>query len=85
MADVKLIQDKIIKYIDEHKREYEDIAKAIWEKPEVSNYEFFACKTLSDKLKEQGFEIEDNAAGHRTGFAAVKKSNKPGPVIAFPI
>ena len=32
MADVKLIQDKIIKYIDEHKREYEDIAKAIWEK-----------------------------------------------------
>ena len=83
MADIKVIQDKIIKYIEEHKKEYENISKAIWEKPEVSNYEFFACKVLGDKLREEGFKIEDNAAGHRTGFAAVKKSGKPGPVIAF--
>lgn len=83
MADIKVIQDKIIRYIEEHKKEYENISKAIWEKPEVSNYEFFACKVLGDKLREEGFKIEDNAAGHRTGFAAVKKSGKPGPVIAF--
>jgi len=34
-------------------------------------------------LREEGFEIELPAAGHRTGFAASYKSGKPGPVAVF--
>ena len=49
----------------------------------MSNYEFFACETLSNKLKEQGFDVTCDAAGHRTGFDARYKSGKPGPVVAY--
>lgn len=74
---------KISNYILENNIDYENIAKEIHAKPEVSNYEFFACELLSKKLEENGFDIEKEAATHRTGFVATKKSKKPGPVIAF--
>lgn len=77
------VRERIVSYVDRHKAEWEEIALAIHAKPEVSNYEFFASETLSNKLKENGFEVELPAAGHRTGFAASYKSQKPGPVICF--
>lgn len=77
------LKTKIFNYISENNIEYEDIAKEIHANPEVSNHEFFACELLSKKLEENGFDIEKEAATHRTGFAATKKSKKTGPVIAF--
>lgn len=71
------VRERIVSYVDRHKAEWEEIALAIHAKPEVSNYEFFASETLSNKLKENGFEVELPAAGHRTGFAASYKSQKP--------
>lgn len=56
---------------------------AIHAKPEVSDFEYFASQTLSEQLKKEGFGIELPAAGHRTGFAATYKSNKPGPTVVF--
>ncbi len=76
-------RDRILEYADEHAKTYQDIALAIHDKPEVSNYEFFASETLSNQLKSIGFQIELPAAGHRTGFAATYKSGKPGPTVAF--
>lgn len=35
--------------------DYKDIALQIHDKPEVSNYEFFACEILSEKLKIRRF------------------------------
>ena len=80
MTDIK---EKIAIFADEHGSEYQEIALAIHARPEVSNYEFFASETLSEKLREEGFEIELPAAHQRTGFAAYYRSSKPGPVIAF--
>ena len=77
------LRKKITEYVDSSLKTYQDIALAIHERPEVSNYEFFACETLSKQLEKEGFEIELNAAGHRTGFAAYYKSGKPGPTVAF--
>lgn len=77
------LRDRILEYADEHAKTYQDIALAIHDKPEVSNYEFFASEILSDQLKSIGFTIELPAAGHRTGFAATYKSGKPGPTVAF--
>ena len=62
---------------------YQKIALAIHDKPEVSNYEFFASQTLSEQLSKEWFDIELPAAGHRTGFAARYKSSLPGPVAVF--
>lgn len=77
------LREKIKAFVDSSLKTYQDIALAIHSKPEVSNYEFFACETLSKQLEKEGFEIELNAAGHRTGFAAYYKSGKPGPTVAF--
>lgn len=76
-------QNKIIQCVDEKLATYQKIALDIHAKPEVSNYEFFACDRLSNQLREEGFEIELNAAKHRTGFAASYKANKEGPVIVY--
>lgn len=77
------IQKRILQYIDENQQPYRDAAKQIHGHPEVSNHEFFACKLLSSLLSSHGFSIEEDAAGHRTGFAASLRSGKPGPVIVF--
>ena len=76
-------KEKIERTVDERLEDYKKIALSIHDKPEVSNYEFFACETLSDKLKEEGFDVKVDVAGHRTGFDARYKSDKPGLVIVF--
>ncbi len=73
----------IDKAVDSKKDRYQEIALAIHAKPEVSNYEFFACETLSEALAKEGFEVKTDVAGHRTGFDARYKSQKPGPVVVF--
>lgn len=77
------LQNRIIQSAEENLSDFQKIALDIHAKPEVSNYEFFACERLSSHLASCGFTIETPAATHRTGFAAYYKSSKPGPVIAF--
>ena len=77
------LKNQISQFIDTNAKNYQDISLAIHAKPEVSDFEYFASQTLSEQLKKEGFEIELPAAGHRTGFAATYKSNKPGPTVAF--
>ena len=76
-------REKIIQYAKQQETVYRQIALDIHAKPEVSNYEFFACKRLSEQMKKEGFEVEVDVAGHRTGFTAKYSSGKPGPVLAF--
>ncbi len=76
-------REQIIRYVDMQDETYRAIALAIHARPEVSNYEFFACETLSEQLKREGFTVAVDVAGHRTGFDARYRSAKPGPVLAF--
>ena len=80
MSEYKI---QIGQFIDTYAKTYQDISLAIHAKPEVSDFEYFASQTLSEQLKKEGFQIELPAAGHRTGFAATYKSEKPGPTVAF--
>ena len=77
------MREKIIAYADSQAAVYRRIALEIHAKPEVSNYEFFACQWLSDQMKAEGFDVQVDVAGHRTGFTATYKSKKPGPVLVF--
>ncbi len=76
-------RDRIAAYADRQYPVYRQIALDIHDRPEVSNYEFFACERLSQQLTAEGFHVEVGVAGHRTGFSAVYKGEKPGPVLAF--
>jgi len=80
VTDIRNLIDNVI---EEKVGVYKDIALQIHEKPEVSNYEFFASKILSDQLKKEGFDVLLDVAGHRTGFDARYKSSKPGPTVVF--
>ena len=76
-------RESIISYVDRQYPVYRQIALEIHARPEVSNYEFFACETLSEQLKNEGFDVTVDVAGHRTGFTATYQSSKPGPVLCF--
>jgi len=52
------LQKKIVDYVEANGKTYQQIALEIHEKPEVSNYEFFASKRLADQIKSVGFEVE---------------------------
>ena len=77
------IRERIDKTVEGKLDRYKTIALEIHEKPEVSNYEFFACETLAKQLEEEGFTMKQDVAGHRTGFDARYKSKKEGPVVLF--
>ncbi len=77
------VRETIAGYVDRQYPVYRQIALDIHERPEVSNYEFFACERLSEQLKAEGFRVTVDVAGHRTGFSAVYRSEKPGPVLVF--
>jgi amidohydrolase len=77
------IRDLIDKAVEDKVEIYKEIAIQIHDKPEISNYEFFASKILSEQLIKEGFDVKLDVAGHRTGFDARYKSCKPGPTIVF--
>lgn len=76
-------RDPILSYVERQYPIYRQMALAIHARPEVSNHEFFACKTLSEQLRCEGFDVAVDVAGHRTGFIGTYKSSKPGPVAVF--
>lgn len=77
------LQKQIQSHVETQKHIYQDIALQIHAKPEVSNYEIFACQTLAEQLRKEGFEVTIDVAGHHTGFDARYKAQKPGPTLAF--
>ena len=76
-------RETILAYIDRQLPVYQQIARDIHARPEVSNYEFFACERLASQLDGEGFAVRTDVAGHRTGFDARFKSGKEGPVLVF--
>lgn len=76
-------RDTILAYAETQYPIYRQMALDIHAHPETSNHEYFACGLLAAQLKKEGFDVTVDVAGHPTGFAAVYKSDKPGPVLAF--
>ena len=78
-ADVAAAKRFVSDFVDRSLPEYQKISLAIHDKPEVSNYEFFASTTLADQLKSEGFDVTVGVASHRTGFEAAYDTGRPAP------
>ena len=76
-------RERIIGYADAEQAAYRQIALDIHARPEVCNEEFFACQRLSERLRQEGFAVTVDVAGHPTGFDARYRAAKPGPVLVF--
>lgn len=74
---------KITEELESRRQALTAMSRTIWENPELGHQEFKASKLLTDMLSENGFTVERNLLGMETAFSAVKKSGKPGPVIAY--
>jgi aminobenzoyl-glutamate utilization protein B len=70
-----------ISWVDGSKANFEEIAKYLWENPELSLVEFKASAKLQEYLAKNGFKIEKGVAGMPTAFVATWGSDKP--VIGF--
>jgi len=80
---VDTLRDQIIASLEENKEKYIEISHAIHDRPEIGNEEFYASKTHAELLESEGFTVERGVAGHETALLARRKSDKPGPAIAF--
>src|SRR4030042_3140117 len=70
-----------ISWVDGSKANFEEIAKYLWENPELSLVEFKASAKLQEYLTKNGFKVEKGVAGMATAFVATWGSGKP--VIGF--
>ncbi|OGP93340.1 MAG: hypothetical protein A2156_13350 [Deltaproteobacteria bacterium RBG_16_48_10] len=70
-----------VAWVDGAKATYDEIAKYIWDNPELSLVEFKASGKLQEYLAKNGFKIEKGVAGMPTAFVATWGSGKP--VIGF--
>lgn len=75
--------EKVKENIDQNKELYISTSHKIHANPEIGNEEFFASSLLTGILENEGFSVTKAVAGHETSFIARKKSDKPGPSIAF--
>ena len=67
--------------IDSQRAMLEDVAKQIWDNPEIYGNETFACELYTLILKQNCFAIEEGVAGLPTAFRASWGNGHP--VIGF--
>jgi len=70
-----------VAWVDGSKTTYEEIAKYLWDNPELSLAEFKSSAKLQEYLSKNGFKVEKGVAGMATAFVATWGSGKP--VIGF--
>lgn len=63
------------------KKDIEEVSDYIFKNPELGNEEYKASEYIVNKLKENGFNVEENYCGMKTAFRAEKGSGSPK--IAF--
>ena len=70
-----------VAWVDGSKATYDEIAKYLWDNPELSLVEFKSSGKLQEYLAKNGFKVEKGVAGMATAFVATWGSGKP--VIGF--
>ena len=63
--------------------ELTDIARQMYERPELGHQEKFAVKLHTEFLERHGFTVQRNVCGLKTGYRGDYVSARPGPHVAF--
>ena len=66
-----------------HAEEYLKIADDIWKHPELSMQEFHCSGLIKDKLRAEGFTVEEGTGGMPTAFLATYSYGTGKPVIGI--
>ncbi|MGI6621410.1 MAG: amidohydrolase [Bacillota bacterium] len=73
--------ERLVREIDSLRPVVEDVAKSLYENPELGLQEVFAVSKLTGILESKGFHVETEIAGMPTAFKA--QAWNQGPRIAF--
>lgn len=77
------MKERIVQEIKKNEEEILQIARELYEHPELSEEEYFAEKLLTEHLEHHGFYIEHGICQTPTAFRGICKSGRPGPKIAY--
>ncbi|AZK63569.1 M20 family metallopeptidase [Pectobacterium versatile] len=70
-------------HVEQAAQRYLQVSHQIHARPELGNQEYFAAETLTDLLRDAGFTVTRDIAGHETGFVARKGQANSGPRIGY--
>ena len=72
-----MLYENYLKIIDEKKDIFYEVSDYLWENAEMQFDEYKACRIITDKLKENGFEVTENVCGMPTAFIATYGKGSP--------
>jgi amidohydrolase len=76
------MKERVVSEVEKNRDKVLALSDYLIENPEIAMEEHKASAKLSDYLRSEGFEVEENLAFMATAFRATKK-NGEGPRIAF--
>ena len=82
MVDLDSLKKIVQATVDEKRPVLEDIARFLYENPELGSEEFKAFEKITKVLEEHGFDVEKGVYGMPTAFVASYKGKEDGPMVA---
>ena len=82
MVDLNSLKIIVQTTVDEKRPVLEDIARFLYENPELGSEEFMAFEKITKVLEEHGFDVEKGVYGMPTAFVASYKGKEDGPMVA---
>jgi amidohydrolase len=82
LSELKKLKEAVKKTVDEKKPLLVDIARYLYENPELGSEEHKAFAKLTGVLEDHGFKVERGVYGMPTAFVASYKGKKKGPRVA---
>lgn len=81
--DIHKLKNDVVQEIDLLHDEMVDLARQIYDKPEIGYQEYEASRVLCEFLESHKFEVTRDIAGMDTAFVAVYPDASEGPTIAL--
>lgn len=69
--------EEILKYLEQQENHLSELAKTIWEKPELPLHETYVSQLQAEELEKAGFSIQKNIGNMSTAFVATWGSGSP--------
>jgi amidohydrolase len=82
LTDVDSLKKIVRDTVDKKRSLLENIARYLYENPELGSEEYKAYKKLTGVLEDHGFEVEKGIYGMPTAFKASFKGGTEGPKVA---
>jgi len=82
MVDLDSLKKIVQATVDEKRPVLEDIARFLYENPELGSEEFMAFEKITKVLEEHGFDVEKDVYDMPTAFVASFKGKGDGPKVA---